>query len=119
MVVADQQMVELGHRLDLGDRHQMVAAEPAALPLDPALLMGALHTGLAVERLEAVVGPERHPPGRLGAGPAEQHPRHRCFKVVVADVEPRSASEDLERHLMTFQERLLALGGVGPVNRLA
>jgi hypothetical protein len=54
VVVAGQELVELGHRLDLGDRHQVVAAEPAALPLDPALLMGALHTGLAVERLEAV-----------------------------------------------------------------
>ena len=45
----------------------MVAAEPAAFVLDPALLMGATDTGLAVERVEAHVGAEQHPPVGLGA----------------------------------------------------
>ena len=106
-------------RVDLGDRDQMVAAEPAALALDAALLVGALDAGMAVERLEAVVGPERHPAGRLGAVAAEQHPRHRRLQVVVADVEHRGPAEGGERGLMAFQERLLPLGGVGPVHRLA
>jgi hypothetical protein len=39
-------------RVDLRDR-QVVAAEPADLPVDATLLMGALQTGLAVKRLSS------------------------------------------------------------------
>jgi len=60
-VIGLEELVQLGHRLDLGDRDQVVAAEPAALTLDPALLMSALHAGVTVERIEAVVRPERDP----------------------------------------------------------
>ncbi len=66
-VVADQQLVEFRDRLDLRDRDQVVAAEPAAFTFDAALLMRALNTGVAVERLEAVMRPERHPARGLGA----------------------------------------------------
>jgi hypothetical protein len=118
-VVADQQRVELSHRLDLRDRDQVVAAEPAAFTFDAALLVRALDTGVAVERLEAVVRAERDPPGRLGAVAAEQHPRHRGLEVVVADVEHRRPAQHLERGLVPFQERLLTLGGVSTVDGLA
>ena len=69
-VVADQQFVELGHRRDYRDRDQVVAAEPAALALHPALLMGALDTGVAVERVEPVDGTGTRPSGptRCGCG---------------------------------------------------
>jgi hypothetical protein len=50
-VVADEQLVELGHRLDLRDRDEVVAAEPATLALHAALLVRALDAGVAVESL--------------------------------------------------------------------
>ena len=65
------------------------------------------------------MGPERHPAGRLGAVTAEQHPRYRGLQVVVADLVHRRTSQHLERLLVTFEERLLPLGGVRPVHRLA
>ncbi len=117
-VVADQQLVELGHGVDLRDRDQVVAAEPAALTLHAALLMRPLDTGVAVERLEAMMGPERHPAPGLGAVAAKQHPRHRGLEVVVADVEHRRPAEHRERRQVPFQERLLPLGGIGPVDGL-
>src|SRR3954452_440103 len=97
----------------------MVAAEPSALTLHATLLMGTLDAGVAVERVEAVVGPERHPAGRLGAVAAEQHPGDRGLEVVVADLVGWCPAQHLEGLLMAFQERLLPLGGVGPVHRLA
>ena len=42
--------VELHHRSDFGDRDQVVAAKPAAFPLDAALLVRAFNAGVAVER---------------------------------------------------------------------
>ena len=51
-----------------GHRDQVGAAEPAALTLDAALLVRALDAGLAVERVEAVVGPEQRPTGRTRSG---------------------------------------------------
>ncbi|MCY1649396.1 hypothetical protein OVA19_00990 [Streptomyces sp. SL203] len=44
---------ELGECRDLGHRDEVVAAEPADLPLDPALLVGAADSGLAVESFQA------------------------------------------------------------------
>ena len=95
---------------DLRDRDQVVAAEPADLALDAALLVGALDAGLAVERVEPVVRPERDPPVGLDPGPAEQHPRHRRLQVVVADLAGRDPAQHVERVHVAFQERLLALG---------
>ncbi|MFE6498155.1 hypothetical protein [Streptomyces sp. NPDC057748] len=47
-----QALVQLGQRLDLGRRDQVLAAKPPALVLDPALLMGAFLARGAVERRE-------------------------------------------------------------------
>src|SRR4051794_35082388 len=66
--------VELCDRGDLRDGDEMGAAEPAALALHPALLVGALDARAAVERVEAVVGAELHPAVGLLAVAAEQHP---------------------------------------------
>lgn len=43
------QRVQLGERLDLGHRNQVVAAKPADLALDAALLVGAADAWLAAE----------------------------------------------------------------------
>lgn len=53
--------VELGERVDFRDRDEVVAAEPADLALDSALLVGAADAGLAVERFQAVVRAEGGP----------------------------------------------------------
>ncbi|ROV64561.1 MULTISPECIES: hypothetical protein [Streptomyces] len=45
-------LVQFRERVDLGDRDQVRAAEPSALVLDAALLMGALDAGPAVEGVE-------------------------------------------------------------------
>lgn len=47
-----QALVQLRQRVHLRRRDQMLAAEPAALVLHPALLMGAVLTRRAVERGE-------------------------------------------------------------------
>ena len=80
--------------------------------------MSAFNAGVAVERLEAMVGTERHPAGRLGARPTEQHPRDCSLEVVVADVHHRHPTQHRERVDVAFQERLLTLGGEHPVHRL-
>lgn len=54
-------LVEFGEGGHFGDGDQVVAAEPADLALDSALLMGAADAGLAVERIQAVVGAEGSP----------------------------------------------------------
>ena len=61
-------LVELVEGVDLGHGDQVVAAEPPDLALDPALLVGAVDAGLAVERVEAVVRAEQHPPVVLVPG---------------------------------------------------
>jgi hypothetical protein len=52
LVDRGQPLVQLGQGLHLGHRDQVGAAEPAALVLDPALLVRALQAGYAVERVE-------------------------------------------------------------------
>ncbi|MBC7631240.1 hypothetical protein, partial [Aeromicrobium sp.] len=47
-------LAQLGQGSALGDRDEVAAPEPADLSFDAALLMGALQTGLAEERLETV-----------------------------------------------------------------
>ncbi|MFB6878371.1 hypothetical protein [Streptomyces sp. NPDC056323] len=46
-------LVQLGERVDLGDRNQVRPAEAPALVLDAALLVGALDAGAAVEGVES------------------------------------------------------------------
>ena len=110
-----EQDVELIDRVDGGHRDAVSAAEPAALAFHAALLVAALMAGLAVERVEAVVRPERRPPVRLHPAAAEQHPRHRGLEVVIADLHQRHAAEPPERMHVGFQERLLALRQRRPV----
>jgi len=69
------------------------------------LLVGALDPGTAVEHVEAVVGPERHPPLRLDAGAAHQHPGYGRLQVVVADVDGRDAAQLFERVPVAVEER--------------
>ncbi len=97
----------------------MGAAEPSALALHPALLVRAVDAGLAVEAVEPVVRPERHP--LLGLQPVapEQHPRHRRLEIVVADPVERHPAEGLERVHVPLDERLLPLRGEHPVHRPA
>lgn len=57
--------VQLGQRVDVGDRDQVRAAEPAALVLDATLLVAAFLAGPAVEGVEAVVRAAGHPTLRL------------------------------------------------------
>ena len=59
--------------VDLRDRDQMGAAEPATVALDPALLVRPRDTGQAVERVEPVVRPE-HPSARTRRGCARTAP---------------------------------------------
>ena len=76
--------VQLGERRNLGHRDEVVATEPADLPLDPALLVGASDSGLAVERFQAVVGAKRGPALGLDTMPGEaQHLGDRSPRVVV------------------------------------
>jgi hypothetical protein len=53
--------VELGECVHFGDGDEVVAAEPAELAIDAAVLVGAADVGLAVEGVEAVVGVEGGP----------------------------------------------------------
>ena len=64
------------------------------------------------------MGPQRDEPVRLGPVPAHEHPGDGGFEVVVPDP-ARDPAEVLERGHMACQERLLGLGGVGDVERLA
>ena len=54
-------VVEFVQGGDFGHGGEVVAAEPSDLALDAAFLVGAVDAGLAVERVEAVVGAEQHP----------------------------------------------------------
>src|SRR6185312_16478363 len=96
----------------LGDRDQVVTAEPADVALDSAFLVGALAAWLAVESLETVVRPEGGPSRHLGPRPGQaQHGRHRALEVVVADMPERHAAQDRERVHVAFQEGLLTARG--------
>jgi hypothetical protein len=61
--------VQLGRTVDLANRDEVVAAKPADLALDPALLVCAADPGLAAERLQAEGGRDRGPPISLDPVP--------------------------------------------------
>jgi hypothetical protein len=63
-VAASDELVQLGDRVDVRDRDQVAAAEPADLTLDAALLMGAFETGLTEERVEPVMRSQSDEPNR-------------------------------------------------------
>ena len=110
------QRIQLINRADRGHRDAMRAAEPAALAFHTALLVATLVPGLAVERVKAIVRPERHPPVGLGPAAAEQHPRRRRLEVVIADLLQRHTAEPFERVHVGLQERFLALRQRRPVD---
>src|SRR5262245_53378154 len=97
LVDGSQALVELVEGVNFRDRDQMRPAEPATLMLDATLLVRAFLTGHAVERVEAVVRPERRPPLRLDTSAAEADPVHRRFEVVVADVPRRHPAQHPKR----------------------
>ena len=103
-----EQRVQLGERPDSGDGHQVTAAEPADLALDPALLMAALDPGQAIEAVEAVVGAQPDEPFVLQPVPTQQDLDDRGLQVVVAD-QRRDATEMLEGEHVALEERLLGL----------
>jgi hypothetical protein len=112
--------VERPDRLHLGNRDEVVAAEPADLPLDAAFLVGAADPGLAVEGVQAPVGAERGPPVGLHPRPAEPDDlRDRRLEVVIADLPGRHPAQDPERVLAALEERLLAARQRHAVHRLA
>jgi hypothetical protein len=86
--------VEFGEGVDLGDRDEVVASEPADLPLDAALLVRTLDSGLAIEGFDAVVGTDGGPPVGLDPLAGEpDHARDGGLEVVVADLSGRHPAE--------------------------
>ena len=65
--------------------------------------------GLAEERVEPVMRAQRDELRVLQPVPAQQHPHHRRFEVVVPDLPGRHPTEGLERLHVPVQERLLGL----------
>jgi hypothetical protein len=56
------ELIELGQRTDLGDRHQMAAAKPPDLSFHTALLVATFLTRTAKERIEAIMAAQRDEP---------------------------------------------------------
>ena len=99
--------VELLERLDIGDGDQVVAAEPADLPLNTAFLVSPLQAWLAVERVDGEVRTERRPPGGFDSLPGEPEDLgDRGPQVVVADLASGDTAERGERVDVSFQECL-------------
>ncbi len=111
-----EQLVEPGEIRDPWHRHEVPAAEAADLAFDAALLVGARLTGLAEERVEAIVGSEGDEAVGLDPVPPLQHPGDGRAQVVVADP-PGHAPEALERFDMALEERLLAVRAERDVDR--
>jgi hypothetical protein len=59
----------------------VIAAEPADVALDAALLVRAGDARHAKERIEAHRRAEQHPALAFGSSPAQQHPRHRRARL--------------------------------------
>ena len=112
--------VQLRDGVDLRERDEVVAAVPPDLAFDPALLVRPLDAGLAVERVEAVVGAERGPTFCLFPQAGESdHLVHGRFQVVVPDLADRDPSQHPEGVSVAFEEGLLAAGGRDPMGCLA
>lgn len=88
------------------------------LALDPALLVGASDAGFAVERIDAVVGAEQHPPIVFIPTATKEDLRHRGGEVVERNVPRRDATDDVERVDVTLEERFLRLVRVDPMHPL-
>ncbi len=98
----------------------MVAAKPADVAFHSALLVGALLTRLAVERLDPVVGAESRPACGLHPGTGEpQNLSDGGLEVVVADLAEWHPSQHAEGVDVSLEERFLAAGGEHAVHGLA
>lgn len=98
----------------------MVASEPADLPLDAALLVRTLDSGLAIEGFDAVVGTDGGPPVGLDPLAGEpDHARDGGLEVVVADLPGRHPAEHVEGVDVTLEEGFLPSRGTDPVHGLA
>jgi len=113
-------LVQLGERGDLGDGNEVIAAEVADHPFDPALLVGPFDARPAVETFNAEVRTEGDPPVGIRPRPAlPQHPGDGGLEVVVADLAPRDPAQRPQRVDMAFEEGFLAAGGEHAVDGLA
>lgn len=112
--------VELGEGVDFWDGDEVVASEPADLPLDAALLVRTLDSGLAIEGFDAVVGTDGGPPVGLDPLAGEpDHARDGGLEVVVADLPGRHPAEHVEGVDVTLEEGFLPSRGTDPVHGLA
>lgn len=109
--------VQIGERVEHRHGGEVVAAEPADVALDAALLMGTGDAGLAEERLEPVVRTQRDEPFVLGAVTARQDLRSCGLQVVVADQTGHTV-EAFERPDVRVGERLLGFVDIGAVERV-
>ena len=66
------ELVQLREGVDPGHRDEAPSPEASHLAFHAALLVRALHTGDAEERVEAVVRAQRHEPLALGAVPSRR-----------------------------------------------
>ena len=116
---ADDPLVQLIEGLHLRHRGEPGAAEPSDLAFHTALLVRPLDPGMAVERVEAVVGAEQHPAWvlRPSTPRPEQDLRHGGGEVVVADVPGRDPTEGLKRFDVVLQECFLPARRIDPVDR--
>ncbi len=98
----------------------VVASGPADLPLDAALLVCTLDSGLAIEGFDAVVGTDGGPPVGLDPLAGEpDHARDGGLEVVVADIPGRHPAEHVEGVDVTLEEGFLPSRGTDPVHGLA
>lgn len=112
--------VELGEGVDFWDGDEVVASEPADLPLDAAFLVRTLDSGLAIEGFDAVVGTDSGPPVGLDPLAGEpDHARDGGLEVVVADLPGRHPAEHVEGVDVTLEEGFLPSRGTDPVHGLA
>ena len=86
----------------------MAAAEPADLALDATLFMRPVDTGKAEERIEPVMGSQRHELGVLPPLTPQQDLDDRCFQIVVPDRRGH-ATEMIECQVVALVERFAAL----------
>lgn len=105
------ELVEFVQRVNLGNRHQVIATKPADVAFDAALLTGSGDAGLAVERINVEVRAKRYPAIVFDAlaGEADDLGDGR-LEVVVADSAGGHTAKNLEGVYMPFEERLLAPG---------
>src|SRR4051812_33767521 len=98
----------------------LVPTQAADLPLDAALLVCTLDSGLAIEGFDAVVGTDGGPPVGLDPLAGEpDHARDGGLEVVVADLPGRHPAEHVEGVDVTLEEGFLPSRGTDPVHGLA